>query len=104
MVFANTCVFYIGSLTDDRFVALYQHFIMTAKTTPYPFCHRDNIQAKAPRMMAGWLHRVTLTNYTAGPLWASHSPTESITTPIIPLSCNFTTYYENLLYHNRDIH
>jgi hypothetical protein len=31
MVFANTCDFYIGSLTDDRFVALYQHFIMTAK-------------------------------------------------------------------------
>ena len=71
MVFANTPAFYADSLTGDRFVALYKHCIMTAKTTPYPFCHRDNIQAKAIRMMAGWLHRVTLTNYTAGPLGAT---------------------------------
>jgi hypothetical protein len=68
MVFANIPASYEDSLKGDRFVALYQHFIMTAKTTPYPSCHRDNIQAKAARMMAGWLRRVTLTNYTAGPL------------------------------------
>jgi hypothetical protein len=68
MVFANIPASYADSLKGDRFVALDKLFIMTAKTTPYPSCHLDNIQAKATRKMAGWLRRVTLTNYTAGPL------------------------------------
>jgi len=68
MVFANIPSSYADSLKGDSFVALYQHFILTAKTTPYPTCHRNTIQAKETRKMAGWLRRLTLTNYTAGPL------------------------------------
>jgi hypothetical protein len=50
MVFANTSTFYADSLTSDRFMAPYQHCTMTAKTTPYPSCHRSNLQA---RQLAG---------------------------------------------------
>jgi hypothetical protein len=41
---------------------------MTAKTAPYPSCHRDSLLAKAPGQVAEWLRRVTLTPPTAGPL------------------------------------
>lgn len=71
MVFANIPASYADSLKGDRFVALYNYYIMTAKTTPYPSCHRDNFQAKATRKVAGWQRRVTLTNYTAWPLSAT---------------------------------
>jgi hypothetical protein len=32
---------------------------MTAKSTPYLSCHRDNFPAKAPGPVAGWLRQVT---------------------------------------------
>jgi hypothetical protein len=41
---------------------------MTAKTAPYPACHRDYFVAKAPGQVTGWLRQVTLTPSTAGPL------------------------------------
>jgi hypothetical protein len=41
-----------------------------AKTTPYPPCHRDHFAAKVPGYVAGWLRRVTLTYFIAGPLGA----------------------------------
>ena len=40
----------------------------TAKTAPYPPCHRDNLAAKESGQVAGWLRRVTLTYFIAVPL------------------------------------
>ena len=40
----------------------------TAKSAPYPPCHRDSFSAKAPGRVIGWLRRVTLTYFIAGPL------------------------------------
>ena len=41
---------------------------MTAKSTPYPACHRDNFPAKVPGPVAGWLRQVTQPPFIAGPL------------------------------------
>jgi hypothetical protein len=43
---------------------------MTAKSTPYLSCHRDNFLAKVPGPVAGWLRQVTQPPFIAGPLWA----------------------------------
>jgi len=58
---------YLVTLYRDTRI-IQQACTRTAKTTPYPSCHRDNIPAKEPPSVAGRLRRVTLTNYTAGPL------------------------------------
>ena len=68
----------------DRFPATYQtctatlrsavlnkHCTMTAKTRAIPSLHRDNFSRGAStRTLPGCCRRVTLTNYTAGPLGA----------------------------------
>jgi len=41
---------------------------MTAKSTPYLSCHRDNFPAKVPGPVAGWLRQVTQPPFIAGPL------------------------------------
>jgi hypothetical protein len=41
---------------------------MTAKSTPYLSCHRDNFLAKVPGPVAGWLRQVTQPPFIAGPL------------------------------------
>jgi hypothetical protein len=41
---------------------------MTAKSTPYLSCHRDNLPAKVPGLVAGWLRQVTQPPFIAGPL------------------------------------
>jgi len=40
---------------------------MTAKSTPYLSCHRDNFLAKVPGPVAGWLRQVTQPPFIAGP-------------------------------------
>jgi hypothetical protein len=42
--------------------------IRTAKSTPYLSCHRDNIAAEVPGLVAGWLRQVTQPPFIAGPL------------------------------------
>jgi hypothetical protein len=41
---------------------------MTAKSTPYLSCHRDNSLAKVPGQVARWLRQVTQPPFIAGPL------------------------------------
>ena len=41
---------------------------MTAKSTPYLSCHRDNLPAKVPGPVTGWLRQVTQPPFIAGPL------------------------------------
>jgi hypothetical protein len=41
---------------------------MTAKSTPYLSCHRDNFPAKVTGPVAGWLRQVTQPPFIAGPL------------------------------------
>ena len=41
---------------------------MTAKSTPYLSCHRDNFPAKVSGLVAGWLRQVTQPPFIAGPL------------------------------------
>jgi hypothetical protein len=45
-----------------------------AKSAPYPPCHRDSFPAKAPGRVNGWLRRVTLTYFIAGPLCLNLRP------------------------------
>jgi hypothetical protein len=44
---------------------------MTAKSTPYLSCHRDNFPAKVPGPVAGCLRQVTQPPFIAGPLGLS---------------------------------
>jgi hypothetical protein len=63
----------------DKHSATYQHCTaiahatnkirtMTAKSTPYLSCHRDNFPAKVPGPVAGWLRQLTQPPFIAGPL------------------------------------
>jgi len=66
-------------LHRDKLPATYKHCTATLevatklvpglqKHVPYPSRHRDNLAAKVPGLVSGWLRRVTLTPSTAGPL------------------------------------
>ena len=56
-----------------------------AKSAPYPPCHRDRLPAKAPGLVNGWLRRVTLTYFIAGPLYVRFTTSVNYTTMTVTL-------------------
>jgi len=58
----------LNQLCTATLVMLNLFCTWTAKTRAIPSLHRDSFLAKVPGQMAGWLRRVTPTNFIAGPL------------------------------------